>query len=338
MSEPAATPNILNLDGIATAKPPGSGLFFRNIPLEGWCISRGDRSYEIGDLCRDLDYGFRSAIMEDVEYEMLVGAMPQFVAEGGLSADCPVGSGMFEQFLAKFPESSEINKFLYFYDCERLVSSVSQCLMEVNSAMGDFYYTLNMDFRESNATRLGRDGVVTTRSGRVTRLMAYLNFIFIRLHSLLDYSVKLAVESESIKTDFSRYPKMRSLSAQFGHRRDVSFNGAAGTLFERCPFIDAVETLRNHVIHDGLLEEQPKLFERVDNGVVVERFVLFPDMTDGRFDRYGNRNLFYGGEDKINLRLPDFVLEFQARLEATLALIVEGLRRQRVPPSSAGSV
>lgn len=334
MSEPAAS-RILNLDGIAAAEPPKSGLFLQNIPLEGWRTNRRDRAYEISDLCRALDDGFRSVIFQDVEYQMLVGAMPQFVAEGGLSADCPIGSGTFERFLAGFAGRPEVNKFLYFYDCERLVSSVSECLTEVNNAMGDFYYTLNLGFLESDAARLGGDGVVTTRSSRVTQLMASLNFIFIRLHSLLDYSVKLAIEAETIKTDFSRYPKMKSASAQFGDRRRVSFNGAAGTLFEPCAFINTVESLRNHLIHDGLLEEQPKLFERVKNGAVVERFVLFPDMTDGRFDRYGNRNLFYGGEDKINLRLPDLVLEFQTRLEATLKLIGDILRSQKVQDSTA---
>lgn len=332
MSEPAT--KILNLDGIATGEPPKSGLFFQNIPLEGWRTSRRDRAYQIGDLCRGLDDGFRSAIFQDVEYQMLVGAVPPFVAEGGLSADCPIDSRTFERFLAGLGGRPEINKFLYFYDCERLVSSVSECLTEVNNAMGDFYYTLNLGFVDDGVARLEGDGVITTRSSRVTQLMASLNFIFIRLHSLLDYSVKLAIEAEDVKTDFSRYPKMKSASAQFGDRRRVRFNGAPGTLFEPCPFINTVESLRNHIIHDGLLEEQPKLFERVKKGAVVERFVLFPDMTDGRFDRYGNRNLFYGGEDKINLRLPDIVLEFQTRLEATLKLIADVLRRQSVPNST----
>jgi len=321
-------PHFVNLDGVLTTKPP-AGLHFLEVPMEGWRISRSDRTREISELCRALDHGFRAAIMRKSEYELLVGAMPQFLAEGGLSADCPIGKDQFEKQLARYADRPEINKFLYFYDCERLVSSISQCLFEINSVVGDFYHTLNVGFLGNNAVSLGKDGVVITRSYRVTQLMAYLNFVFIRLHSLLDYSVKLAIEAQNIKTDFARYTKMRSLSAQFGHRRDVGFNGAEGTLFEACAFIDTVETLRNHIVHDGLLEEQPKLFERVDKGVVVERFVLFPDMTNGRLDRYGNRSLFYGGEDKINLRLPDFLLEFQKRLEATLGLILEELRAHK---------
>ena len=44
-----------------------------------------------------------------------------------------------------------------------------------------------------------------------------------------------------------------------------------------------------------------------------------------------NRALFYGREGKINLRLPDFIQEFQARLEATLAKIVEALHERQLP-------
>ena len=48
-------------------------------------------------------------------------------------------------------------------------------------------------------------------------------------------------------------------------------------------------------------------------------------MTEGRFDRFGNRNLFFSKEDKINERLPEILSEFQARLKATLENILQQL-------------
>jgi hypothetical protein len=45
-------------------------------------------------------------------------------------------------------------------------------------------------------------------------------------------------------------------------------------------------------------------------------------MTNGRFDRFKNRNLFFGTEDKINLRLPALIAEFEQRIEATVSLIL----------------
>lgn len=89
----------------------------------------------------------------------------------------------------------------------------------------------------------------------------------------------------------------------------------------------SVETLRNHLIHDGLLDDMPKAYEHIKDGVAVEKFVLFPDMTNGRFDRFVNRNLFFGREDKINLRLPGLLAEFQARQVATLERILVPLQQ-----------
>jgi hypothetical protein len=137
-----------------------------------------------------------------------------------------------------------------------------------------------------------------------------MTFVFIRMHSLLDYTVKLAIEAEGLPQEFAKYPNMRSLNEQFGSRKKISFNKSAGTLFEECEFITTIETLRNHLIHDGLLDDMPKAYERIKQSAAVERFVLFPDMTQGRFDRYGNRNLFFSREDKINGRLPEIFTEF----------------------------
>ena len=49
-------------------------------------------------------------------------------------------------------------------------------------------------------------------------------------------------------------------------------------------------------------------------------------MTAGRFDRFGNRSLFFSREDKINERLPEIVTEFQTRLIVTLGKILKGLQ------------
>ena len=78
------------------------------------------------------------------------------------------------------------------------------------------------------------------------------------------------------------------------------------------------------MIHDGLLDEMPKVYRVISNGKCVEKFLLFPDQDeDGRFMTYKNRNLFYYNENKINYRLPNIVQEFQKRLLLTLEMIVD---------------
>lgn len=190
---------------------------------------------------------------------------------------------------------------------------------------GEFYRTLNTEALFFPPIKHD-DGIRYNTSPTVTKLFALLTFLFVRMHSLLDYIVKLALEAEGIPRDFTKYPKLRSSNEQFGGRKKISYNKHPGSLFEDCEFITFVETLRNHLIHDGLLDDMPKAYERNENGVTMERFLLFPDMTAGRLDRFGNRNLFFSREDKINERLPEIIAEFQARLIVTLGLTLKGLR------------
>ncbi len=127
---------------------------------------------------------------------------------------------------------------------------------------------------------------------------------------------------DKLQSEFTKYPKLASANILFGDRKKLSLNKAAGTVFEASDLITTVETLRNHIIHDGLLDDMPKAYENIQGGVAVERFLLMPDMTAGRFDRFNNRNLFFGQEDKINLRLPALIDTFQTRMEATVEALI----------------
>ncbi|MPR12071.1 hypothetical protein [Microvirga tunisiensis] len=319
---------VLHLDGIPSNKPRREGTtFFWFDPQGTWRINSGDRSFEIDGICVQIHDAFRQAIMKGVPYDLLVSALPQFVSVAGHNSESTLSREMFERFLTETAGYPELNRFLYLYDCQRLVSSIQECSKEIVQIMGEFYFTLNMESFFYPPLKQP-DGIRYSTSPVTTKLFAYLNFIFIRMHSLLDCIVKLAIESERLQTDFTRYPRISSLSEQFGSRKRVSFNGEQGTLLENCSFVTTVETLRNHIIHDALLDEMPKAYERIEGGTTVEKFILFPDMTNGRFDRYKTRNLFYGSEDKINLRLPGMVTEFQARLEVTLQRVLAVLQRR----------
>jgi|TARA_A100001391_G_scaffold205243_1_gene204384 hypothetical protein len=152
----------------------------------------------------------------------------------------------------------------------------------------------------------------------VTNLNATLCFLFIRMHSLLDYLAKLAKETECLRTDFATYPRLASENFMFGDRRKLRLNQRKGSLFEPCNEVAEVELVRNLLIHDGLLDDLPKAYEVIQGGKTIERFVLMPDRQNGQFERFKNRRLFYSREDKINLRLADLVRAFQEREVETL--------------------
>lgn len=313
---------ILNLNGIASAKPRSDGLiYFHRRYDDEWIHSSGADLEAIWDACRRIDYAFQRRIMADLEFNKLVYMLPMFVVQAGLSSEADLSRDDFGKLLGLPLDIPERNRFLYLYDCERLTWSIRQCIEEVQGIVSEFYQTFNAPSL-TGGPPLTSNGVVFSRSSKVTQLFANLSFIFIRLHSLLDYSVKLAIEAERPLTEFREYRRMTSRGCQFGDRKRVSWNGAEETLFEDCELVRTVETLRNHIVHDGLLDAQPKVYESYLEGALVERFILFPDMTNGRLDSFVNRNLFYGREDKLNLRLPALISAFWDRLSLTLERIL----------------
>jgi hypothetical protein len=313
--------SILNLNGIASVEPPPDGsVHFQRRFDGGWMLSSGGDLEPIWDTCRRIDFAFQRRIMAGVDYANLAYTLPMFVVNAGLNSEAPISRDLFGELLRLPVQIPERNRFLYLYDCERLTWSVRQCIEEIQEILGAFYAIFNAASL-TGGPPLKSDGVVFSRSPKVTQLFANLSFIFIRLHSLLDYCVKLAIEATRPQASFQNYKRMASRGCQFGDRKNVSWNGRQGTLFEDCELVRAVETLRNHIVHDGLLDALPKVYERYREGMLVERFILFPDMTGGRLDSFVNRNLFYGREDKLNLRLTTFVSEFWDRLAETLRMI-----------------
>jgi hypothetical protein len=246
--------------------------------------------------------------------------MPDFVFIAGLNSESKASRKDFELFLNKSSKIPYLNHFLYLSDVTSLVSAIQNCNIEIGRLLGEFYRNLNLESHWPSSGVSQKDGISWTSSVTVTSLIGAMNFIFIRMHSLLDYLTKLFYEIEHLAADFKVYPKLTSSKILFGDRKKLLANGALGTLFEECGLIDEIELVRNMLIHDGFLDDMPKLYMDSRDGKIVEKFLLMPDQIEGHLPKYKNRKLWYSGEDKINLRLPALVLEFRSRLITTLGL------------------
>src|SRR5258708_7888454 len=138
-------------------------------------------------------------------YYGLLPNLPQFVPEAGLNSESPVSRDLFERFVGQLAGMPYLNQFLYLYDCRKLVSAIQECTKEVSYLVGEFYRVLTLD--ELFYPPIPEpDGVRWVTSPVVTNLTATLNVIFIRLHSLLDYTTKLIFEIEHLRSDFTTYP------------------------------------------------------------------------------------------------------------------------------------
>ena len=89
--------------------------------------------------------------------------------------------------------------------------------------VGEFYRSFNCEPFFTSGVQL-EDGVRWSTSPTVTNLTATLGFLFIRMHSLLDYLAKVAREIESLQTDFNRYPRFSSSGFLFGHSSRLRVN------------------------------------------------------------------------------------------------------------------
>lgn len=310
---------VLRLNGVATAAADGlTGDGFLRDSMGSWRPLVDDSLYAVEEQCVRLHDELAARIFGSLRnYHALLPTAPVFLAEAGLNSESPLGRVLFEQLLQKFNAFPEINRFLYLYDCRMLVSSIQECTKEISHLTGEFYRILNLEpFFTPDIVQ--PDGVRWSTSPTITNLHATLGFLFIRMHSLLDYLAKIARETENLRADFSIYPRLSSSNFLFGHRHKLRLIQRKGSLFEPCDEVAEVELIRNLLIHDGLLDDMPKAYEVIQGGLAVERFVLMPDSKDGQFDRFKNRRLFYSREDKVNLRLAGLVRAFQEREVETL--------------------
>ncbi|MCO1602102.1 hypothetical protein [Desulfosporosinus nitroreducens] len=99
-----------------------------------------------------------------------------------------------------------------------------------------------------------------------------------------------------------------------GTRKDLKINGTNQTVFEKCDLISTIEALRNEVVHNGSWELNPKVFIVRNEGVDVERFMLFPDIEQGHLATVKNRRHFFGVGEKVNDILPKIHMAYMNRV------------------------
>ncbi|QTH19704.1 hypothetical protein HRJ34_15135 [Rhizorhabdus wittichii] len=316
---------VLQLNGVPTRFADGlAGDCFLQTSDGSWRPLEDDGLYAVEAECVALYDDLAASIFGGLGiYRKLLPHVPPFLSQAGLNSEAPIRRDAFETALVKLAAFPELNRFLYLYDCQVLVSAIQECTKEVSQLTGEFYRILNLEPFFTPGIPV-EDSIRWSTSPTVTMLFSTLGFLFIRMHSLLDYLAKLACESESIRKDFKTYPRLASSNFMFGDRKKLkklAREKVVGTLFETCDEVTEVELIRNLLIHDGLLDDMPKGYEVIEDGIVIERFVLMPDRRDGKFERFKNRHRFYGGEDKINLRLTALVRGFQTRQVGTLRAV-----------------
>lgn len=318
-----------------------SGEFLVWNPMGNW-------EFSTPDLAPELDLSYVS-IYDEVE-RLLWGSTSNFMkfhssiqphfenmlVDSGRNPESKMDKDEFNKIINRFKghENEDLMfKFLYTFDIFSLISNIQELTSEVKFFCGEFYQILNLEPTFPNLPQKDKVGIRTSKSPVSKKLSGLLGLIFIRFHSLLDFHTKLAYEIFNIKTDFSRYPKLASSNILYGDTRRLALDNSSteNTLFFKDRFINQIESYRNELIHNSLLDDAPRAYERYENLEAVERYMLLPDVDEsGSLKRFVNRRFFYSEENKFNQLLPEMLRTFQQR-QLNTALLIQEISSRKEP-------
>lgn len=250
--------------------------------------------------------------------------LPIWVQEAGQNSDYLVSAEMFQELIqsdysVKFPN---LYKHLYLVDCQFLVGTVQNLLSSMEDAFIRYYVTLaTLDCTDRHKELVNSNGIIFEQSETSRCAAAVLETYFIKAYSVLDIVCKICFEFQNKNEDFSSYKKLKNAKVLWGDRKKLSINNSHNTLFEKCELVSMIESLRNELVHNGTWELNPKIFIRIEDAKVQERYMLFPDMSQGRLATVKGRKHFFYEEIKVNDVFPNFHIEFKNRLLNTILLL-----------------
>ncbi|UWP88433.1 hypothetical protein [Aliiroseovarius crassostreae] len=302
--------------------------FFKDIN-QYWRRTDTNIDIEFDNLCAATHAHIRRSILSNEEVLVFHDRVPDWVHMAGIEPESRVTKQQFEKLLSSSKPDPILHKFVYLQDVQGLLTNLQRTSAQICQVVGEFYGILN-DCEPYVYQRKEKTGLRSSASAETALLHAHLETVFVRMRSLLDYSVKLALEVERVERDYSKMLKLRGASKQYGDKKLLKMDNTKGTLFQKDELICQVSSIRDRIVHDGHLDISARIYESFKRHRLVERFVLIPDMSEGRFEVYKNRTNFYGRDTKINLTLPETFDEFYRRLFKTVGLIHDRYASQKL--------
>lgn len=279
---------------------------------------------KIDDELVSLDDKLRDLIFKDRDmYYAGINAIPIFAQSAGQDSDCQISAGTFNKLIHEetFSKIPNIYRYLYLADCQFLVGTIQNLLSGMDGAFTDYYIKIcNIG---NNIRPFKPNSTMCFISQSVSSISSLLESYFIKAYSILDMLCKLANEFEHPENDFSTYKKIKNADLLWGYRKNLHINGTPKTVFETSDLISAIECLRNEVIHNGSWELNPKIFITFREGTIAERYMLFPDIVNGRLASIKSRRHFFSLDNKVNEILPQIHLKYLNRVLNTAKAINE---------------
>lgn len=305
-----------NINGILTNQVADNSVVFEW--NNQFSIKNDDITSDLDFKLVNLTYKVADVLFGSVQemYNILT-TKTTMTAYAGINAEIKISKDEFEKWL-NTEKSAETHKFLYYYDFQNLVGSLQNLVSESRFLFCDFYKTLNENSFMIMDNTETVNGLMFASGRLVTSIFAKINHLFINLTSQLDFITKIAYELENIPSNFEIYPKMKSNKILFGDLKKIKSTNINDTIFDKTDNTKLVISLRNEIIHNASFENIQKVYQVFSNNTMTEKFILIPDITNGNFDTFKNRNRFFNNDVKLNELLPKIVTGFWREMEKTI--------------------
>lgn len=262
------------------------------------------------------------------EYKAMVDSMPIWMPTAGLSSSLTISKCDYSRYINESTLPNEVlYRWLYSYDFQFLVSSISNLVFSMQFCLLGYFEKL-ICIQPLKGV-LEKDGLYECRGEKSIELVFYLETFFTKAYSIMDIITKIAYEIENPNTDFTKVQKMKCADVLWGAKKHLHLD-KHGTIFDDVDLIRMIETMRNEVVHNGTWEDNPAVFLQIEDHKVTERYMLFPDITEGRLDCFKGRKHFFGQTTKVNDILPQIYNSFFIRLQCT----IEKLRKACCDPTT----
>lgn len=278
--------------------------------------------YELDSELVGLYDKFRNLLFNNInKYYSELNEIPHFIYEAGYNSDCNLDSNTFcklvDKYKSQFPS---IYKHLYLIDVQFLIATIQNLLIGMDYSFINYFVQISTIEIKNYLTDM-TSTMFTLNNQNSIYLSSLIETYFTKAYSILDILTKICYEFEHKHDTFENLQKLTSTNIIWGDRKKLSINNKENTVFARNNIIKLIETLRNEVVHNGSLEQYPRVFISVENNKIVERFMLLPDYVDGILSTVKSRNHFFSNCNKANELLPELHISYLKEILNTIKYI-----------------
>ncbi|HFK5538316.1 TPA: hypothetical protein ACGZ96_003479 [Elizabethkingia anophelis] len=303
-----------NINGILTTDPTdGSIVYEWN---NNFSIISDDNTGEIDIKLITLTHTVADKLFGSIQ-KLYALPLNMAYSYAGVDAEIKVSKEEFEKWVNS-EKSEQTHKILFYYDFANLVGSLQNLVQESRFLFCNFFKIFNENSFMLSDRPMQPDIFMFASGQLVTNIFSTINHLFINLASQLDFITKIAVELENLPIDFTYYPKLKSKRILYGDFKKIKKITFDNTLFDKSDDLKLILSLRNEIVHNASFENIPKVYQVFKDNVMIEKFIFIPDVTNGNFDTFINRNRFFNNEIKLNEELPKFISDFWKKMETTI--------------------